>query len=327
MFFASIIAYFYYKEQKQILNNKILLEMREFNYNFKNKEFKIDIIDPAEDKKYFILYVEPLDSVYTLFPISNIDEKILKVIYPFTKYEEQINSIKYKISLFYFLAAIFFILFSLGFSYYSLYPMRKAFSILDEFFKDIIHDLNTPVTAILLNSRLLGKKGSNEEIEKIVISAKRISELYKNFELISDNFVKKDKELLNLKPLIEERVEYFKKIYPLIKFELELEKREKNLDKNSFIRIIDNIISNSCKYNKTEGKVSIVLDKETLVIEDTGIGIKQPERVFERYYKETSRGIGIGMNIVKKLCEENNMGVRVLSKPGEGTKVVLTFLK
>ena len=327
MFFTSIIAYFYYKEQKQILNNKILLEMREFNYNFKNKEFRIDIVDPAKDKKYFILYVEPYDSVYTLFPISNIDEKILKVIYPFKKYEEEINSIKYKILLFYLLSAIFFIFFSLGFAYYSLYPMRKAFSILDEFFKDIIHDLNTPVTAILLNSRLLEKKGSNEEIDKIVISAKRISELYKNFELISNDFLKKDKELLNLKPLIEERVEYFKKIYPLIGFDLELEKREKNLDKNSFIRIIDNIISNSCKYNKTEGKVSITLDNEKLLIEDTGIGIKQPERVFERYYKETSRGIGIGMNIVKKLCEENNMGVKVLSKPDEGTKVVLTFPK
>ncbi len=323
--FTTIIAYLYYKEQKHILNTNILLEMREYNYNFKSKKFIVDIVDIKKDKKYFILYFNDKNSVYSLFPISSIKNKSLKIIYPIKKYNEKIELIKDKIFLLFILSIIFLLVFSFVSSLYTLYPMKKALEILDEFFKDIVHDLNTPITSILLNSKFISKTNPSQEIEKIELSARRISDLYKNFEFIAHGFVDKHKDNIDLTSLINQRVNYFKQIYPNINFVLEVIKIEKNLDKNSFMRIIDNIISNSCKYNKPKGNIFIKLNSNELIIEDTGIGMHNPQKIFERYYKETNRGIGIGMNIVKKLCIENNFKIIIDSKLGIGTKIILKF--
>ena len=323
--FTTIIAFLYLKEQKQTFHTTILLQMKEFNYSFKNKKFTMDIIPFEKDDKYFILQFNHSDEIYSLFPIKSVENKSLKVIYPIKEYRKTIDEIEQKILIFYILTILFLLVFSFASSFYALHPMKKAIKILDEFFKDIVHDLNTPITSILLNTKLISKTNPSEELEKIELSTKRISDLYKNFELISNEFVKtyKDKVLVDL--LINERVGYFSQIYPNIKFELDLEKTEKTLDKNSFIRIIDNIISNSCKYNNSKGTVFITLDKKELIIKDTGIGMQYPQKIFDRYYKETSRGIGIGMNIVHNLCKETNIDIKINSKLNNGTTITLTF--
>ncbi|WP_157840824.1 histidine kinase dimerization/phospho-acceptor domain-containing protein [Halarcobacter anaerophilus] len=56
---------------------------------------------------------------------------------------------------------------------------------MENFLKDLIHDLNTPSTSILINSKMLKKHGDFEEIERIELSAKTISSLYKNLEFIN----------------------------------------------------------------------------------------------------------------------------------------------
>jgi signal transduction histidine kinase len=64
-----------------------------------------------------------------------------------------------------------------------------------------------------------------------------------------------------------------------------------------------------------------------LVIEDSGIGIKEPSKVFNRFYKETSRGMGIGLHVVKKLCMDLNIDIKVESKLKKGTKFSLNLEK
>ena len=60
---------------------------------------------------------------------------------------------------------------------------------------------------------------------------------------------------------------------------------------------------------------------------DTGKGIQNPKRVFERFYKEHERGMGIGLHIVKKLSSELGIKVDLESKVAKGTEVFLTFKK
>ena len=43
---------------------------------------------------------------------------------------------------------------------------------------------------------------------------------------------------------------------------------------------------------------------DTLHIRNSSHGIKEPSRVFERFYKESERGLGIGLHIVKALSEQ-----------------------
>jgi len=97
------------------------------------------------------------------------------------------------------------------------------------------------------------------------------------------------------------------------------------VDPKIFARILDNLLSNAARYNKKGGAVTVrfLRESSTLLIEDSGRGIERPERVFERFYKESEGGQGIGMHIVKKLCDSIGVGVSVESEPGRGTRIAL----
>jgi K+-sensing histidine kinase KdpD len=49
--------------------------------------------------------------------------------------------------------------------------------------------------------------------------------------------------------------------------------------------------------------------------------------VFDRYYKEQDRGIGIGLHIVKKLCDELRVPIKIKSKENQGTAIILNLSK
>ncbi len=298
--------------------------MREYNFNFKGKKFDATIVNNDTDKKVDILYTNKKE-VYALFRISATKNKLLKIFYPLEKYKKDIESVKFKILIYY--ATILFLLLLLSFFYafYALKPMKKAIDLIEEFLKDVIHDINTPVATILLNTRFLKTKDNSEELDRIEISAKRILSLYKNFEVQIKGF---HPEITQVNPyeIISERVEYFKKLYPEIAIKVSGDKFVFKSDKDAFIRIIDNIISNACKYSSQNSPyIDIVVKKGEIIIKDNGIGIENIDKIFDRFYKENERGLGIGLNIVKKLCKELNISIDIESKKNKGTIVKLTL--
>ena len=54
-------------------------------------------------------------------------------------------------------------------------------------------------------------------------------------------------------------------------------------------------------------------------------GIQNTKKIFDRFYKEQDRGIGIGLHIVKKLCEELSIKIKVQSQINFGTKFTLNL--
>jgi len=298
--------------------------MREYNFNFKDKKFDATIINSTSDKKIDILYISSKE-VYALFRIPTTQKKLLKIFYPIKKYKKDIQTIKYKILVFYAVVLLLLLLISLFYAFYALKPMKKAVDLIEEFLKDIIHDINTPVTTILLNTRFLKIKDNSEELERIEVSAKRILSLYKNFEVQIKGF---HPEITQINPyeIINERVEYFKKLYPEIDMKISGDKFVYKSDKDAFTRIIDNIISNSCKYSSQNYPIiDIIVKKGEITVKDNGRGINNVDKVFDRFYKENERGLGIGLNIVKKLCDELNISIDIKSEKNIGTTVKLTL--
>ncbi len=190
---------------------------------------------------------------------------------------------------------------SLLFALYALHPLRNALLLLEEFIKDIIHDLNTPISSILINLKMM--EGNSEEVERITQSAKTISMLHKNL----DSYLKESKfiqEEVDLKAITQEQVNFFASMYDYLKWEVELESVILFSNKNALSRIIYNLLSNACKYNKSEGFVKVTLKEHTLTITNSSYGIKNPKKIFNRFYKESDRGLGIGLHIVQKLVDE-----------------------
>ena len=98
-------------------------------------------------------------------------------------------------------------------------------------------------------------------------------------------------------------------------------------ESQTIMNIIDNLISNGIKYNKPDGSIAIIFEDKKLKISDTGIGIdtKNLFHIFDKYYQENSlsSGVGLGLNIVKKYCDENKLGIKIDSKKDEGTTFIL----
>ena len=124
-----------------------------------------------------------------------------------------------------------------------------------------------------------------------------------------------------------------------IDFITDLKDLKINTDKKWLEFIINQIINNSIKYKK--GKDSYIkisafeqVDKAIIEIEDNGIGIpsKDLKRVFEKSFtgtngREKVKSTGMGLYIVKKLCDKLGHNIKIESKEKEYTKVIIEFGK
>lgn len=104
-------------------------------------------------------------------------------------------------------------------------------------------------------------------------------------------------------------------------------------------RLLSNLLSNSIRYTK-KGKIDIQVIEKTensieLVISDTGIGInsEQQKYVFEEFYqvnnteRDRKKGLGLGLSIVKRLCDLMNIPLTMESEERVGTIFTLKFPK
>lgn len=106
-------------------------------------------------------------------------------------------------------------------------------------------------------------------------------------------------------------------------------------------RITRNLLDNAIKYTEA-GEVRVTLrpgqDPDgtpvaTIDVADTGKGIPESEhaRIFEEFYqldnpgRDRSRGVGLGLAIVQRLCELTGARISLESKPGSGTRITITL--
>lgn len=323
--FATILASFYYNEQKHIMEEQIFIEMKAFTYGFKSSSFKVDIVSKNENIDEFNL--QPCaEGMCGYFALPNTTNSFFKVILPQEKFDELLHAIFLKVTFLYMLVFFFILLFALFYSFYALHPLKKALHLLEEFLKDLIHDLNTPVTSILLNTQWLAKQNPSEALERIELGAKTISSLHKNLEAMHNGFIQ-NYETIELSNFLHVRANPFQKLYPHLNFHFHLSPCNLYCDVDALSRIVDNLLSNACKYNIKKGHITLTNGAMSLSIQDTGVGIKNTNCVFDRYYKESPRGLGIGLHIVKKYCDALHIKITLESKLGVGTKVYLEFPK
>ncbi len=97
--------------------------------------------------------------------------------------------------------------------------------------------------------------------------------------------------------------------------------------------LLYNLIDNAIKYNKTNGKVKVTIEKKDcnciITVKDSGIGIptEEQDKVFERFYmvdKSRSKklgGSGLGLSIVKHIVRYHNGQINLKSQLGKGTEI------
>ena len=212
-----------------------------------------------------------------------------------------------------------------------IYPIQSQRKKLNNFIKDTTHELNTPISALLLcveSDNYYTEQNRNH----IKMSSKKISNLYKDLTYLflkdhnkKQNFNNKISDILQNE--LEFQIQLAKK--KNIAITSDIEETFYKIDEEDFIRIVNNIISNSIKYTKRNGNIKISLKNNILTVQDTGIGIKKENlnKIFKRYYRDTDTvgGFGIGLNIVYSICNTYNVKIDIQSEVKKGTAFTLDF--
>lgn len=313
-----------YQVKKLEIEDKIHIEMKLCAFTMQCEGLETDFVDKNGDKEENTLLYQEGD-FYSYFKVPTSDKYLMKVMYPRENYILRVDKLKNKLLNNFWFYSIFAALVSLLFSIYALMPLQRALRLNEEFVKDILHDFNTPISSMIVNLKLFKREiGDNQKIQRLENNIQSILSLQDNLRIFLKG-LPSHLESFSLKELVQNRVHYFEVLYPDVKYKTDIDKTILETNKDAFTRILDNLLSNAGKYNISNGDVNIVLQGSILTIHDTGKGIKNPSKVFDRYYKEQDRGIGIGLHIVKKLCDDLTIPINIESKEKEGTKIGLNL--
>ncbi len=310
-----------YKKEVKVLDETLFSEMRICSFDLVCPKYEIDFA-PLDSEKLYKLY-KSQQRLSTYFSIPGSNENALEIYLPQEKYQAQLERLMSEVIVNFFFVMLLFLVLSILFAIYTLSPLKNALHLTEEFIKDILHDFNTPLSTMRLNASMLKEEiGENKKLLRIENSVQNILNLQSNLKSYLSNH-EAQKRQFYLDTFIEERVALLESSYKNIEFVVNVPKVSLYANSEALQRVVDNILSNAAKYSKSRALVEILYDKSSLEIRDNGKGIKNPERVFERFYKEQDRGIGIGLHIVKKLCSELGIKISLKSKVGEGTSFFL----
>ncbi len=223
---------------------------------------------------------------------------------------------------------IIFIPISIILSYFSIGPVRRASHVIDCFIENIAHDLNTPINTIKLNAKsLIRLFGESDKLVRIVSSADQLSDM--RHDLLSLSTEKTDIEInrILLKSFAKEIVDDFRLKHKSQKFDIFVEDMVLYVNHTDLRRIVQNLLSNSIKYNNNNNIIKIYTSENCLIIKDSGRGIQNLDRVFDRSYREFCNisGNGIGLSSVLAMADRNKLQIKINSKYGKGTTAYIDF--
>lgn len=215
-------------------------------------------------------------------------------------------------------------------------PFQEMNKQLDNFIKDSMHEINTPLSIINVNIDLYNRKNKeNKYMQRMKAAAKVLSNIYNDMDyLIKYDKVEYEKSKIDLKIFLAERIEYFQEVAKMKNIEITYKLCEGyiiNINNKELRRIIDNTISNAIKYSYENTTIDITLfmqdSKCHMSFRDYGMGIQKTDKIFSRYYREdrSKGGFGIGLNIVKNIIEKYNIELKIDSQPKQGSTFIYIF--
>ena len=210
-------------------------------------------------------------------------------------------------------------------------PVRNKIEALDRFISDTTHELNTPVSAILMTIQTL--KGCDpRKLKRLEASAKRLSTMYGSltYRLRGEGKEQKSQDF-SFSRLVEERAEYVKELVEAkhLTIKMKLDELSIRMDRESAVRLIDNLLSNAIKYSDPGGVITMAIEGKNLIVADEGIGIDKAvqEDIFKRYKRANKErgGFGIGLDIVLTICKRYGIKIDLESEKGKGSRFILRF--
>lgn len=218
-----------------------------------------------------------------------------------------------------------------------------------EFVANVSHELKTPITTIgsytetmlgvdmdkdSMRNFLLVIERENNRMARLVTDLLQLSNMdFKetkwNYEVV-DTYDFLSSNIVSLDVMIKEKSHK-------VTLDVPIDVNSMFVDRHGADQVFRNILSNAIKYTRKGGEIKISASSEganvKIIVEDNGIGISKEDlrKIFDRFYRvEKSRsrdmgGTGLGLSIAKEILISMGGNIKVESKLGEGTKMILSF--
>lgn len=210
-----------------------------------------------------------------------------------------------------------------------------------QFTRDASHELRTPLAVILGSAELLARdrtltEKQQQAISRIISTCKDMNSLVETLLLLARG---SDPAQLTESVVVNDVVNLL----------VEQIDSSHNIDKHVSLNVISNnvlsvsapaqavgivlgnLIRNACNYTQ-EGQIDIIIDQGSVTVSDTGHGMAMEEiptliKPFERSASVDAGtpGHGLGLDIVKRLCERFSWRFKIDSSVGAGTSICVNF--
>jgi len=212
-------------------------------------------------------------------------------------------------------------------------PIHQKVEQIEQFIQDISHELNTPVTALQMSSKRALQKGVYDEkiLTNIAISTKQLYSIYRSLAYLNFATPKEGPKELDLRPILEENIAYYGELSRAknIVFKTDFSDAALRITEDRAGLLFSNLIANAIKYSMPDTTVTVTLKEHLFSIKDEGFGIEKEklETIFKPYERgsQIAGGFGIGLSIVKQICDEFKIKIVVESKPDKGSCFTLTW--
>ncbi|MDN3017337.1 HAMP domain-containing sensor histidine kinase [Paenibacillus sp. BSR1-1] len=286
---------------------------------------------------------------YLNMSVDRNNVKKIQIIYNLKREKEMLSHLLMVIS-FGSLLSVFIAL--LGGTYLAnkaLIPIRNSWDKQQQFVADASHELRTPLSVMKLNLEHLFRHPERSIEQESETIHQAIQELNYLTKMSSDllTLARSDsdqlqviQEPIQLDEILHHVVRDFKALAHLKHIQLTADIQPIRIigDKERVKQLFVILLDNALKYTKAYGEISISGESKgsrTIVkIVDTGIGISKHDLpyIFDRYYRGNKsrtrhiEGSGLGLSIAKWIAQSHSGEIRVTSKEGEGTQVMVQFL-
>ncbi len=199
---------------------------------------------------------------------------------------------------------------------------------------NVAHELRTPIGAVraMLEGMMDGVISMDkEQLQTLYEETGRLKKILEGIEKLTEaqaSILSLKKEPIELNPFLKSIVERYSKLFVDKGVSIELECDDKlviDADPDKLSQIVINLLSNGLKATEKDGRVLIKAGKRRadvfIEVRDTGCGIKQEDLpfIFERFYKATEGGFGIGLAITKELVDAHGGKIEAQSEYGKGS--------
>jgi PAS domain S-box-containing protein len=223
----------------------------------------------------------------------------------------------------------------------------QATRLRDETLGVVAHDLRNPLAAIMIESALLRRRGSEperrnlESVDAISLAASRMKRLIQDLldvTLIESGQLGLHYERLSIRELVLEAIEMQRPIAAASALELRVDLQDDLPqiwgDRHRLLQTLENLIGNAVKFTPSGGHITIGAasqGREAIFrVVDDGCGIASSDvpHVFDRFWQARKRdreGAGLGLPITRGIVEAHAGRIWVESLPGSGTSFFFTI--